>query len=49
MKTIVFGKKEYLLDDHGYLDEPGQWDRAFAEGLSRSLGMKRELPQGRLQ
>lgn len=39
MSTITFGKKTYTLDDHGFLRTPDQWDRNFADGMARFLGI----------
>jgi len=38
-QTISFGKKEYQLDRHGFLDPPGQWDEDFAAGMAKKLGI----------
>ncbi len=39
MGTITFEKNAYQVDAHGYLDPPDQWDRDFAIGMARHLGM----------
>lgn len=39
-QTISFeASKEYTLDEFGYLDPPDQWDRPFAEGMAKTLGV----------
>ena len=39
-KTLTFGEgKTYSLDQHGFLDEPGQWDENFANGMARLQGI----------
>jgi tRNA 2-thiouridine synthesizing protein E len=38
-KTVLFNKKEYRLDNHGFLDPPDQWDEDFAEGMATKQGI----------
>jgi tRNA 2-thiouridine synthesizing protein E len=40
MQTLERNKKTYLLDDDGFLLNPGQWDEDFAEGMAPALGIK---------
>ncbi len=45
-KTVTFGEgKAYTLDRYGFLDEPGQWDEDFAEGMARLQGIYDGLTQ----
>jgi len=45
-KTVTFGEgKTYALDEHGFLDEPGQWDEDFANGMARLQGIYDGLTQ----
>jgi tRNA 2-thiouridine synthesizing protein E len=37
--ALVFGDRTYLLDVHGFLEPPEQWDENFAEGMARILGI----------
>ena len=38
-KTITLGQSTYSLDEYGFLAEPDQWDRNFAEGMARLQGV----------
>ena len=40
MATATFKNKTYVLDEHGFLNPPDQWDENFAEGMARSLGIQ---------
>ena len=45
-KKVTFGKgKTYDLDDYGFLAQPEQWDRDFAEGMARLQGVYDGLTQ----
>ncbi len=39
MQTLETRNKRYLLDDNGFLLDPGQWDDDFAEEMAAQLGM----------
>jgi len=39
MRTLERKNKTYLLDDDGFLLNPGQWDEDFAEGMAPALGI----------
>ncbi len=39
MQTLERKNKTYLLDDDGFLVNPGQWDEDFAEGMAPALGI----------
>ncbi|SPF41164.1 Sulfur relay protein, TusE/DsrC/DsvC family [Syntrophobacter sp. SbD1] len=39
MQTVETKNKTYLLDDDGFLINPAQWDKDFAESLAPSLGI----------
>jgi tRNA 2-thiouridine synthesizing protein E len=39
MNTVSFGEKTYQLDDYGFLDPPDQWDKSFAVGMAKMLGI----------
>ena len=41
MRTLIFGEKQYDLDDDGFLTDYDQWDKAFADGLAPSLEIPR--------
>jgi len=34
MATRIFNGKQYRLDKHGFLMDPGSWDEDFAEGMA---------------
>jgi tRNA 2-thiouridine synthesizing protein E len=40
MPTLETKSKKYLLDDAGFLVDPGQWDEDFAERIAPELGIK---------
>lgn len=37
--TVIFGEKEYTLDQQGFLDPPQQWDENFADGMAEMQGI----------
>jgi len=39
MQTLERKNKTYLLDDDGFLVNPGQWDEDFAEGMAPAFGI----------
>ena len=39
MSDITFRGKTYQLDDYGFLDPPDQWNREFAEGMAKMVGI----------
>ena len=39
METLKSNNKTYLLDNDGFLVNPGQWDEDFAEGMAPSVGI----------
>jgi tRNA 2-thiouridine synthesizing protein E len=39
METLEIKNKTYLLDNDGFLVNPGQWDEDFAEGMAPSVGI----------
>ncbi len=39
LNQIRFDGQTYALDTHGYLDPPDQWDKAFARGMAKNLGI----------
>ena len=39
METLKSNNKLYLLDNDGYLVNPGQWDEAFAEAMAPEVGI----------
>ena len=43
--TVSFEGRDYVLDRHGYLDPPDQWDEEFAEGMARQLGIHEGLSE----
>ena len=43
MSSVVFKNTAYLLDDHGFLDPPEQWDEDFAEGMAKMVGIRSGL------
>ncbi len=43
MQTIERKNKTYLLDDDGFLVDPGQWDEDFAEAMAPGLGIADDL------
>lgn len=38
-KTISFHGKKYTLDSQGFLDPSEQWDKNFAQGMAKLLGI----------
>jgi tRNA 2-thiouridine synthesizing protein E len=38
-QKLSFKGKEYSLDRHGFLEDPIQWDRDFAEGMAEQQGV----------
>ena len=38
-QTVVFNEKKYKLDRHGFLSQANQWDKGFAEGMAKMLGI----------
>jgi len=34
VSTITFNDKDFEVDDKGFLLDPGQWDKCFAEGMA---------------
>jgi tRNA 2-thiouridine synthesizing protein E len=45
MSTITFKGKTYELDDYGFLDPPEQWDKGFAEGMAKMVGITEGLTE----
>jgi len=45
MGEVIFKGKPYRLDEHGFLDPPDQWDRRFAEGMARVVGIRPGLSE----
>lgn len=43
MSSVVFKNTAYLLDDHGFLDPPEQWDEDFADGMAKMVGIRSGL------
>lgn len=43
MSTITFKRVSYTLDPHGFLDPAEQWDKNFAEGMAKVVGIKTGL------
>ncbi|MGO9416316.1 MAG: TusE/DsrC/DsvC family sulfur relay protein [Syntrophobacteraceae bacterium] len=39
METLKFKNKTYLLDNDGFLVNPGQWDEDFAESMAPAVGI----------
>jgi tRNA 2-thiouridine synthesizing protein E len=39
MQRLERKNKTYLLDDDGFLIDPGQWDEDFAEGMAPEMGI----------
>ena len=39
MQTLERKNKTYLLDDDGFLVNPGQWDEDFAEAMAPEVGI----------
>jgi tRNA 2-thiouridine synthesizing protein E len=39
MQTLESKNKTYLLDDEGFLVNPGEWDEEFAEAMAPALGI----------
>ncbi len=37
MGKVTFKNKDYLVDEHGYLAPPEQWDEDFALGMAKTL------------
>lgn len=37
--VLAFGERAYVLDQHGFLDPPEQWDEAFADGMAARVGI----------
>jgi tRNA 2-thiouridine synthesizing protein E len=44
-QTVNVSGKDYVLDRHGYLDPPDQWNEDFAEGMARQLGIHEGLSE----
>jgi len=42
-QTVIFGEKHYELDSHGFLKQADQWDKVFAEGMAKKLGISEGL------
>ena len=43
LQSVNFGGRSYRLDDFGFLDPPEQWDKRFAGGMARLLGIHEGL------
>lgn len=46
MKTLTFNGKTYEVDDHHFLLDHKAWDKDFAAGIARMIGMEEDLTKG---
>ena len=40
---FIFNGHEYSIDCYGYLLSPQEWDRNFAEGMAKEMGINQKL------
>ena len=39
MKTVSYGKKNYQVDEYGFILAHDEWDEKFAQGMANEMGM----------